>query len=575
MARRAEVAGSMKGSWRRLLCRLAILTSLALAISGPSGAVAQQATRPEVNPGQVQRRIPEPVAPERPPTPLTLPPTPPVAPRAAIKFVLTAVVIDGATVFDPAALAPLYEDFLAREIGLGEVEEILRRITGKYRESGYFLSHAIAEPQGLQAGILRITVIEGGVQRVSFPGQAEEAAERLRPYTAPVLAERPLRLTTLERAILLINDLPDLQVAPSLAPIDERAGTYELVLTIERSRFSGVVSLDNRGTRSLGPVEALAGGGVDSVLTAFDRISLSFFTIPNQPRVLLSEQLGYDLPLGSAGTRGTLTVARTDLHPHGNLASLALSGDATHFGAGVMHPVLRLRDQSFWLGGNFDVQQSEQSEQGIRLFDDQLRVLRLHGLYLADDGWGGSNSLAVEASQGLNALGASQPGGSELSRADGRPDFTKLTGTAIRQQHLFGNFYLRLSAAGQKAAQPLLVSEQFALGGPQFGRAYDPGEIAGDDGVAGSAELRYVALVQNSAIQSYEVYGFYDLGAVWNMGVNDGIGRQSLASAGVGVRVALRRNLNCSLEIADPLTRTVAAEGGKPVRVFASISLGF
>ncbi len=557
----------MRGAW------FAVAMAF-LACSLPP-ARAQQAARPDVNPGQVQRRIPEPVEPSRPPAPLMLPSTAPVVPQGAVRFVLTAVIVDGATIFDADALAPLYEDFLAREIGLGEVEEVLRRITAKYRDSGYFLSHAIAEPQALESGILRITVIEGGVRRVAFPGLPESEAERLRPYTTAVLAERPLRLATLERAILLINDLPDLRVAPSLNPIDEKSGDYELTLAIDRGRFSGVVSLDNRGTRSLGPVEAQAAGGVDSVLTAFDRLSLNFFTIPNQPRELMSEQLGYDLPLGANGTRGTVTVARTDLHPHGNLASLALSGDATHVGASVTHPVLRRRDQSFWLGGTFDVQQSEQSQQGIRQFDDQLRVLRLHGLYLADDGWDGSNSLSVEASQGLDALGASQAGGSELSRPNGRPDFTKFTGTAIRQQHLFGGFYLRLSAAGQKAAEPLLVSEQFALGGAQFGRAYDPGEIAGDDGAAGSAELRYVGLVGNSAFRSYEVYTFYDLGTVWNMGVTDGTQRQSLASAGVGLRVALQRGLSASLEVADPLTRTVAAESGKPVRVFASISLGF
>lgn len=560
---------------RGLLRWLWIAAALAPGLCSALPAFAQRATRPEVNPGQVQRRIPEPSEPERPPASLTLPPTKPVAPQVAVRFVLAGVVIDGASVFDVAAFAPLYEEFLAREIGLGDVEMILRRITDKYRESGYFLSHAIAEPQALESGILRIAVIEGGVQRVSFPKLGEREAEQLRRYAAPVLAERPLRLATLERAILLINDLPDLHVAPGLQPIDERAGNYELVLTIDQSRFSGIVALDNRGTRSLGPAEAQAVGGVDSVLTAFDRLSLNFFTIPNQPRELLSEQLGYDLPLGSAGTRATLVFARTDLHPQGNLASLALSGDATRFGAGINHPVLRQREQSLWLGGTFDVLQSEQSEQGVRLFDDQLRVLRMHGLYLAEDRWDGSNSLSLEASQGLDGLGSSQPGSIDLSRSNGRPDFTKIAGTAIRQQHLIGGWYLRFSAAGQKSAQPLLISEQFALGGPQFGRAYDPGEIAGDDGAAGSTELRYVSVIENSIIQSYEIYAFYDIGMIWNMGVSDVTSRQSLASAGGGVRLALRHNLNFSLEIADPLTRTVAAEGGKPVRVFASISLGF
>ena len=565
----------MSRVWRLRLYRLLVAVSLIFIPVGAQLVVAQ--TPPaQVNPGQVQHRIPTPVETPRPPAPLAIPSTAPTAPQGVVNFVLTGVEIEGATRFDAASFAPLYERFLARKIGISEIEEILRRITAKYRESGYFLSHAIAEPQSLQNGILRITVIEGWIQRVSFPDTSESESDPLHYYLLAVVTQRPLQLDTLERAILLINDLPGISgVTPQLRPIDEKAGSYELVLSLARSRLSGVVSLDSRGTRSLGPAEAQAVGAVNSVITSFDRLSVNFFTTPNQPRELLSEQVSYDLPLGYDGTRVTLTAARTDVHPQGNLASLALSGNATLFSADVTHPVLRMRGQSVWVGGGFDVLQSLQNQQGILQFDDRLRVLRLHGLYLGNDAWGGTNSAFLEASQGFNGLGASRAGGADLSRPNGRPDFTKVTGTVVRQQHLYQDWYLHVAASGQVTAEPLLVSEQFALGGTQFGRAYDPGEIVGDDGVAGSAELRYDGTIQNSFIRSYEIYGFYDLGVVWNMNGSAAAARQSLASTGVGVRLALQHNLNFSLEIADPLTRIVAAEGGKPLRVFASISTGF
>jgi hemolysin activation/secretion protein len=565
----------MSRIWRAPLRCRPVAIAWVLMLGCAQSAIAQQVAPAEVNPGQVQRRIPTPAEPQQPPGPLTLPAIGPVAPQVPVKFVLTGVEIEGVSVFEVASLAPLYEDFLAREVGIGDVEEILRRITAKYRDSGYFLSRANAEPQDLESGVLRIAVIEGSIQRVSFPGMAEAEAEPLRRYMTAVLAERPSRLSTLERAILSISDLPDLSVTPELRPLDEKAHTFELVLAIARKGYSGVVSVDNRGTRSLGPVEAQAVGGLDSVLAPFDRLSLNLFTVPNRPRELLSEQLSYDLPLAHDGTRMEVVAARTDLHPRGNLAFLGLSGDATHFGAGVTHPLLRTRDQSIWAGGTIDAEESEQSQKGVRQFDDQLRVLRLHGLYLSADSWGGSNSLALEASQGLDILGSSRPGASDLSRSNGRPDFTKATGIAVRLQHLLGDWYFRLAASGQIAAQPLLISEQFALGGAQFGRAYDPGEIVGDDGAAGSAELRYVGVVQNSFVRTYEIYGFYDFGMVWNIDARNATGRQSLASTGVGVRVALEHNLNFTLEIARPLTRTVAAEAGKPVRAFASLSLGF
>lgn len=88
-------------------------------------------------------------------------------------------------------------------------------------------------------------------------------------------------------------------------------------------------------------------------------------------------------------------------------------------------------------------------------------------------------------------------------------------------------------------------------------------------------ELRYGGTIENTVIRGYQLYGFYDLGTIWNQGVSDPTHRQSLASAGGGIRLALSHNLSFSVEIAKPLTRPVAAEGGKPVRVFASLSAGF
>src|SRR5579863_8027029 len=182
--------GRMSRVWRLTLHRLSVAVSLTFIPVGAQLGVAQT-TPAQVNPGQVQHRIPTPVETPRPPAPLAIPSTAPMAPQAVVNFVLTGVEIEGATRFDEASFAPLYERFLARKIGIDDIDEILRRITEKYRQSGYFLSHAIAEPQSLNSGILRITVIEGWVERVSFPGTAESDAEPLRNYLLGVVTQRP------------------------------------------------------------------------------------------------------------------------------------------------------------------------------------------------------------------------------------------------------------------------------------------------------------------------------------------------------------------------------------------------
>ena len=68
----------------------------------------------------------------------------------------------------------------------------------------------------------------------------------------------------------------------------------------------------------------------------------------------------------------------------------------------------------------------------------------------------------------------------ESSRANGEHDFTRAKLSATRIQDLWApNWSAYMSLAGQYAFDPLLASEEFALGGPVYGRAYDAGEENG------------------------------------------------------------------------------------------------
>ena len=100
--------------------------SITLALIGLlyAGAALAQGS---ADPGEIQRRIeqlrPTP-APEAQPEVPTLVPAPRVEPGAEFSFVLTAVTIQGVTVFEAAELGPSYSDLLAREVGRAELAEI-------------------------------------------------------------------------------------------------------------------------------------------------------------------------------------------------------------------------------------------------------------------------------------------------------------------------------------------------------------------------------------------------------------------------------------------------------------------
>lgn len=131
------------------------------------------------------------------------------------------------------------------------------------------------------------------------------------------------------------------------------------------------------------------------------------------------------------------------------------------------------------------------------------------------------------------------------------------------------------SVQGQKSANKLLASEEFGVGGINYGSAYNNSEITGEDGIAGRVELRLNNPVK-APVNFSQVYGFYDIGKVWdtdNTIVKDR--QRSIASAGLGLRVNVNDNLAGTFEAAMPLTRTVETEGDKDLRLFGSLTARF
>ena len=175
--------------------------------------------------------------------------------------------------------------------------------------------------------------------------------------------------------------------------------------------------------------------------------------------------------------------------------------------------------------------------------------------------------------QGLDILNATPQGSTFASRERGRSDFTKFTADVTRVQQLPSNFSAVATSTFQWAQTPLLASEQIALGGPNYGRAYDDGEISNDNGWAGSLEFRYTPVVpDNQVVQGVQLFGFIDGGQVWSRTSFETDSRMSLLSVGGGVRASLLERLFATVEIDKPLNRSVATEGDKDMRVFFNIT---
>ena len=216
----------------------------------------------------------------------------------------------------------------------------------------------------------------------------------------------------------------------------------------------------------------------------------------------------------------------------------------------------RTRPLSIWASAGFEFDNNVVETAGgeARIVDDRLRVLYIGGRLLQRDAYG-FTSANVQVRQGFNALGSSDPGDTGLSRFDGVPDFTSLSGSIDRELILpiaDRRFSLLLSALGQVSSSPVLSSEEFAVGGQQIGRAYDPSEFTGDSGVGLLGEVRFQTQFDVMGAQiGAQLYGYADIAEVHNRGGL--IPSENLKSYGGGVRLSLPFDASVSGEVAVPL----------------------
>lgn len=533
---------------------------------------------PSADPDLVPRQVQP--APTRPPPegpiierPREVIQAPPGADK--IRFVLNKIEVDGATVYTPEQLRPFYEKFLGTEISLLQVYGIAEAIGAKYGEDGYILSLAAVPAQRIRDGVVRIQVIEGYVDKVVVEGDAIKDSDRIKRIADKVTTFRPLRADHLERYLLLINDIPGVSARGVLRP-SATPGASDLVVVGERKFFDGYASADNRGTRYVGPYQFQAGGNANGILGLNESTGLRA-VVTSQTNELRLIDVSHDEPISDEGTRASAEFQAASVQPGYTLQSQDITSQQYYGALGVNHPIIRSRAKNWSVRSRFDLRNVtvEEFNGASTISEDRIRAIRLAtsldivDTFLTEPA---VSLVGMEVGQGLNVLGARPTGSANLSRPDGHSQFTKLNFEAQRLQTLGGGFNLLLAAIGQYSFSGLLASEEFTFGGAQYGRGFDPAELTGDQGVAAKVEMQWGQSLSQSILRSYQLYAFFDGGAVWQIQPVPGTKWASSAtSTGFGIRANVLENYSGYLEVGKPITGSVnalGAEDGKNPRVF-------
>lgn len=504
------------------------LSAVVLALTASTHCFAQ--TSPDA--GRILQELaipPQPIAPSAD-VRIQSPLPPEDTAQGGPQIELRQIRFKGITRFDEEALSAVVHEALGQPHDLAGLRNLARRITRFYREHGYPFARAYLPPQRMTEGALLIEVIEGKYGAIAAVGEPDLAAQA-QPYLSALRPGAVIEGTQLERAALILGDLPGIVLVPVVKPGRE-VGTGDVEARIARGQaFDGTLRVDNHGNRYSGRYRALAAFNWNSPFMLGDRVSASALVSDENLRF---GQLSYSRPLGSSGLRGMVGYAHTHYELGEEFASLDAAGIAKIASAGVSYPIVRTRNRNLLLSvqyqhkklrdeyGSVDVVNNKSSDSLPVSFRFDLRDdLAGGGISYGVLSWiAGDLSLDSRDLREQDRLGANTEGG-----------FQKLVLDVARVQRLSGDFSLYGRFTGQLADKNLDSSESFSLGGANGVRAYPQGEGTGDTGWLTQLELRYAA-------GEFTPYVFYDIGRIarkvspWATGDN----RRSISGFGVGAR---------------------------------------
>ena len=531
-----------------------LLRFVVAAVLTAAASVAAQAQNaaPGFDPRATERRFEAPQS-DHPAPRLPLTPRG-TATRASAKplFVLRGVDVRGAHAIPSDVIAQTYQSYVRRRVSQVDLAAIAAAISDLYRRQGYHLSRAIVPPQDIAGGRVRVQVIEGRITELSIKGEGAESFG-IRAALEPVLAEQPARLDTLERKLLLLNDRPGMHITDTqLEEIGTGSGRFRLIVLVQTWRIYLSSSIDNLGSAAVGPWQSYSTAAFNSLAMPGDSLAFNISTTPTHPSELLFGRIAYEAPIGNDGIRVGGSAYHSDVRP-GDVRR-AFDERTTTDSAELHGSFVPWKTQvsSLVLTGSFATTDAFSRDMFGTIYGDHVRTFGLSADYKLVDPLKGTNYLTVAFRRGVNVLGASQI--DDLTSVDGASGiFSVVNFWYTRVQPITDSWSIKLASAGQFSSAPMLLSQQFYVGGAAFGRGYDSAEVSGDNGIAGSLELRFDQPLNFGYLTRYQLYGFLDSGTVWNhgFGISDGT---SLTSAGAGIRVYLRDQIEAGFAVAKPLT---------------------
>ncbi len=434
---------------------------------------------------------------------------PPMQAQPGVVVTAQAFQFAGNTLLSAEQLAPAVAPFLNRPLDFAQLQAAAAAVAAAYREAGWVV-RAYLPKQEITDGIVTIQIVEAVFGKAILEGDAPlrlkfDVAQSI--VGAQQTPGQPLNANAVDRALLLIDDLPGVSTVGSLVEGTHDGETDLVFKFANEPLLMGDAMLDNTGSRATGDQRLAANLTLNSALGLGDLISANLVHTKGSDYA----RLAASVPVGFDGWRigvNASHMAYRLIAPE--FLALNASGKSVSTGFDANYPLIRTRLKNLYLALAYERKDFDNQANGGTTSDYRTNAftLGLNGNTFDSLGGGGANSASLALSRGHLNLDDSPNRATDASGPQAAGDYAKLRYSLSRQQVITKDLSLFAALSDQIASKNLDSSEKFTLGGATGVRAYPSGEASGAEGKMFNLELRY-KLPQNLTLT-----GFYDWGQV-------------------------------------------------------------
>lgn len=488
------------------------------------------------------------------------------------QFDIFEYVVDGNTVLAVTEVEKAVYPYLGEKRSIADVEKARSALEKAFHDSGYLTVFVNIPEQEVNAGVVKLDVLEGKVERLNVVGSRYYSLGKIKQSVTEFKEGQVPHFPTVQKQIASVNINQDRVVAPVLRP-GKTPGMVEVDLKVDdKFPLHASMEYNNRYTPNTTKTRLSGNLRYDNLWQSDHSLGFGFQVTPEDTNQVKVFSATYVIP--HAGDYWAIygAVNESDISAVGDLNVV---GRGSVYGLRYIHPMpspVSGFNHTVTLGADYKDFQQNTRRLGADLSSDPITYLP----FLI--GYNG-NLITSESTSKLDlnfvfSTKALVNDEKEFAsrRFLARPNFSYLRGQLEHTHTLPLQWQAYGSIGGQITGDSLVSNEQFFLGGLDTVRGFLEASALGDNGANLTMELRTPPLQKYVAswIKELRLLGFYDYGLAKTRNplsfADDRISqieRYILASYGFGVDVKGARGLFVRLDFARVLQSSWELENGR------------